>query len=160
VLEYGILAADGIHKSEHTVHAVRRLPFDELTGWIENKALALHLDFAGLSFETWQWYKNGAPIPEEGRGYILADHTSHYALTLLTTDGRELRTCPEWNEEATPVAVDCGASGVSVCKDAIHRVSTGTSIFDIHGNRVHGIPKTPGVYIVRQGSQTKTIVVR
>jgi uncharacterized Fe-S center protein len=32
--------------------------------------------------------------------------------------------------------------------------------FDIRGNRVNGTPQTPGVYIVRQGSQTKTIVVR
>jgi mannan endo-1,4-beta-mannosidase len=32
--------------------------------------------------------------------------------------------------------------------------------FDIRGNRVHGTPQTPGVYIVRQGSQTKSIVVR
>jgi hypothetical protein len=32
--------------------------------------------------------------------------------------------------------------------------------FDLHGNRIHGTPTTPGVYIVRQGSQTRTIVVR
>jgi endo-1,4-beta-D-glucanase Y len=38
--------------------------------------------------------------------------------------------------------------------------SEGGEFFDVRGNRVAGIPKTPGVYIVRQGSQTKTMVVK
>jgi hypothetical protein len=32
--------------------------------------------------------------------------------------------------------------------------------FDLRGNKINGIPKNPGVYIVRQGSVSKTIVVR
>jgi endo-1,4-beta-D-glucanase Y len=39
-------------------------------------------------------------------------------------------------------------------------LSEGGEFFDVRGNRVAGIPKTPGVYIVRQGSQTKTMVVK
>jgi lysophospholipase L1-like esterase len=33
-----------------------------------------------------------------------------------------------------------------------------SDIFDIHGNRVHGTPSTPGVYVVRTGAQTRVQV--
>jgi hypothetical protein len=32
--------------------------------------------------------------------------------------------------------------------------------FDMRGNKIHGMPQTPGIYIVRHGSQTTTHVVR
>jgi hypothetical protein len=63
---------------------------------------------------------------------------------------------------ATPLR-NHGASMASVCKDAIHCVSHEASIFDLHGNRLVGaslVGAPPGVYIIRQGSQTRTIVVR
>jgi hypothetical protein len=35
-----------------------------------------------------------------------------------------------------------------------------SDIYDIRGNRIIGTPTTPGIYILRQGSQTRKIVVR
>jgi hypothetical protein len=34
------------------------------------------------------------------------------------------------------------------------------AFYDMRGNKIHGTPSTPGVYIVRTGSKTQTIVVR
>jgi hypothetical protein len=38
--------------------------------------------------------------------------------------------------------------------------SGGGEYFDVRGNRIVGTPKTPVIYILRQGSQTRKIVVR
>jgi hypothetical protein len=56
------------------------------------------------------------------------------------------------SSDATPILVNPAES--------LNPVNPDSDIFDISGNRVHGTPTTPGIYIVRQGSQTKTIVVK
>jgi hypothetical protein len=32
--------------------------------------------------------------------------------------------------------------------------------FDVRGNKVNGVPQTPGVYIVKQGSKTRMQVIK
>jgi hypothetical protein len=56
------------------------------------------------------------------------------------------------NESSTPVAFPLQTGG--------HMGPPLPQYFDMRGNKVHGVPQTPGVYIVRTGSVSKTVVVK
>jgi hypothetical protein len=45
-------------------------------------------------------------------------------------------------------------------EDSPMEVPLSVLYFDLRGNRIAGIPQTPGVYIVRQGKQTRRVVVK
>jgi hypothetical protein len=127
------------------------IPAKEVLGIIQNKVLTAKTTWEGSPLLSYAWYQDQTLIDSTNWKLPATPTDGHYYILLFTTDQGRYGTCRIQADLTTPLASP--PPGIA---------SGEAQIFNIHGKSVRAslVGAPPGIYIIRQGSATQTIVVR
>jgi hypothetical protein len=146
---YVIEAQDGT-KTPHTLAVERSVELADLTVLLQGKARAVKSSHNGSTVTNWKWFRNGEEFSTAN--YVNIADGATYTLEVELTD-------PE--TQATQTLHSCNPAVAALPKAASNLPK---QYYDIHGNLVGTSLSVrslkPGIYFVRQGSTSQTIVVK
>jgi hypothetical protein len=148
-VKFTVVAQDGVTQKQDSISVERRIHLDSATIMVQGKVRALREDYHNLGFTTWEWFRNGVAFSTAT--YVGVNDGATYSLTIKGAGNKTYHTCPDWSD-VTPIEV----------LPPVVNATGDLKVYDIKGNFVGTSTQNlvPGVYIVRQGSITQTMVAR